>query len=342
MVLEAQTVLNPRISVLFPAILGFASAETALACWNRQAHQDQFEILILFPQHLGPSPEEASRLPRNWVLIPYEAGELHQVRALGVDHARGEYVVLAEDHCVPDPDWMDAMLSRTQEGWDGIGCALRAGNREGCWPEASFLIGYGEWMMPVQGGPSEVLCGWNGTIRTERVRQFGKELAAEMLMGAFLVKKLKDQGCRFYLEERARMRHFDPDGFSCEMFLLFLVGLGFGAKRTVTWSLPLRWLYPLGVPIVAMLHWKRAYTHFRRAGIRAGMGFDTLAAALVLACAWALGEGCGAVLGPRRVGHHLWQTEVKPVSREDEARSTAQEAAHGVAGLLRRNHHPHP
>ena len=244
---------------------------------------------------------------------------------MGIQKVSSDYVMLAEDHCVPDPDWAEAILRRLEEGWDAVGPALRPGNRTSFFAEGSFLIGYGEWMMPVTGGPRDVLCGWNGTIRTELLRQLGGELADELLMGAFLVRRLRQAGHRFYLEDRARMRHFDPPGWAREIWLLFLVGLGFGAVRTRRWSLAARLLYPLAAPAVAFLHWKRAFAHYRRAGAASGLSPAVLAAAAVLALAWGMGEALGALMGTPRVAPYLWRTEVKPVSAEDVAHSAAQE-----------------
>ncbi len=214
-----------------------------------------------------------------------------------------------------------------QKGGKPIGPALRAGNRTNVWAEGSFLIGYGEWMMPIQSGPAKILCGWNAIVRTQLLRQAESSLSDEMLVGNFLIRRLVRQNCRFYLEARARMRHFDPSSWSYEFRLLAIVGMGFGALRTRHWALPARLLYPLAAPAIAFLHWKRAFIHYRRAGSACGMSWPTIAAASLFALAWGLGEGAGAVLGVNRVAPHLWRTEVKPVSREDVAQSTAHEAA---------------
>jgi len=129
----------------------------------------------------------------------------HDRTAETSDHRSNETVMLAEDHCLPDPDWAEAILNRIAEGWDGIGCALRPGNRTTCWARGAFLIGYGEWFMPAAAGPTRVLCGLNGTIRTKLLREVGPELAEEFLTGAFLVSRLRRQGYHFFMENRARM-----------------------------------------------------------------------------------------------------------------------------------------
>jgi len=327
---ESESVLRafvkrPRLSVLLPAMKGYDSVAAARDAWSMQTGRDQLEILVLCPEHLGPSKQQTAALPRGEVIVKVGTADLHEARMIGIQAASGDYVMLAEDHCLPDRDWAQAVMDRLEEGWDAVGSALRPGNRTSCWTEGSFLIGYGEWMAPVTGGPTQILCGWNGTVRIELLRQFGSELAGDLLVGAFLVARLREQGHRFYLEDRACMRHFDPPGWAYEIYLLVLVGLGFGAMRAQRWPLAARLLYPLAAPAVAFLHWKRALIHYRRAGAGCGLRPTALAAAAVLALTWGLGEAAGAVMGVTRVAPHIWRTEVKPVSREVVALSTAGE-----------------
>jgi hypothetical protein len=317
--------MQPRLSILLPAKLGYDTVRAAVDAWDAQTSRADIEILILCPEHLGPTAAQAARLEPGQRVVLTGSADLHDMRDIGIRQAAGEYVVLAEDHCLPDPDCAAALLTRLDEGWDGVGPALRPGVRSTCWSEGSFLIGYGEWMEPVAAGPTDVLCGWNGTVRTTLLRDLAGELSELMRVGAFAMARIRQQGGRFFLENRARMRHFDPPGCGRELYLLFVVGLGFGAMRTRDWSTPARWLYPLAVPAIAFLHWKRAFTHYRRAGTAAGLRPSALAAAGVLAAAWAVGEAVGAVLGVERVTPLLWVTEVKPVTCEQLAASDAVE-----------------
>jgi hypothetical protein len=323
--------MNPRLSILLPAMKGYESVRSALDAWEAQTCRDRLEILVLCPH----DPRPPATLPFGQRIICVGNADLHEARSEGIRQASGEYVMLAEDHCLPDPDWAEAILRRLEEGWDAVGPALRPGNRSSCWAEGSFLIGYGEWMIPIAAGPTRVLCGWNGTIRTRLLRQFGDDLPRELLLGAFAIRRLCEQGARFYLENCARMRHFDPPGLAYEIWLLLLVGMGFGALRTRSWPLVFRLLYPLAAPAISFLHWKRAFVNYRRAGAACGLRPAVLAAAVVLASAWGLGEAVGALMGVDRVAPHIWRTEVKPVSAEDVARSTAEErvAAAGAAVL---------
>jgi len=304
--------MKPRLSVIVPALLGYDTVLAALDAWEAQSCRDRLEILILCP-----TPPPAELLPPGQVAIATGSLHLHQARRLGIVHASADYVMLAEDHCLPDSDWAEAILSRLEEGWDGIGPALRSGNPATPWTQASFLLGYGEWMSPVATGAVSVLPGHNGVLSRQRLLDLGPALEDELRVAAFLVRRLHHQGQRFYLDSRAAMRHFDvPDRKRC-LRIFFCVGMGFGAIRTSRWPWAGRALYWLATPAIAARHWGRALTHYRRAGAQAGLSRFCLMTAVPLALAWACGESAGALMGAGRVTPFLLFSEIKPVSRRD-------------------------
>jgi len=321
--------MTPRLSVLLPAMGGYEETRAAVSAWEGQTARRDIELLVLVPGPIASPPEDVAPSAPGHIVVPVGEASMHEARAIGVGLASGEYVVVAEDHCLPDPDWAEAILRRLDDGWDGIAPALRPGNRVSCWGEGGFLLGYGEWMMPITSGPTHAMCGWNGTIRTEVLRRYGGDLASELVLGAFLVKKLRGQGCRYYLEADARMRHFDHTSWMSVLRECFVVGMGFGAFRTEDLGRPARWSYPLAVPAIAALHCKRALKQYHRAGRACGMRWSSVAAAVVCACAWAVGEAAGALVGRRRVAPILWHAEVKPPSPAAVARSDETETLLG-------------
>lgn len=315
-----------QLSVVLPAKLGFHSVQAAIDAWLRQEDLDAFEVVVVFPAGLGPSEEQLRALPARIRPLAVENADLHELRARAVEAAHGDYIMLAEDHCLPDADWLANMLPRIEEGWDGIGSALRPGTRGSCWPEASFLIGYGEWMEPVAAGPVNVICGWNGVVRRSLLLAFGDGLADEMLVGAFAMRRVRERGASFFLAPEASMRHFDPFGCRYEMGLLFLVGLGFGAKRAERLSFLPRLVYPLASPLIAVMHWRRALSAYWRTRRIQPVSPLAVLASGALAVSWALGEAAGSWLGLRTVAPWLWRTEVKPVTAASVASADEREA----------------
>ena len=310
--MEPKTAIKPRLSVIVPALLGYDTVLAALDSWEAQSCRDQLEILVLCPASAQSGP-----LPSGQVVITTGTMQLHQARSVGVLQASADFVMLAEDHCLPDRFWAQAVLGRLAEGWDAVGPALRSGNPTTNWTQASFLLGYGQWMAPVAGGPAPILPGHNAALRKKPLLDLGPELEHELLVAAFLLRRLHGQGQRFYLEDQATMRHFDVPDWKKDMRIFYCVGLGFGALRTCRWPWVGRALYWLATPAIAARHWVRALTQYRRAGAQAGLSPLCLVVACLLALAWACGESAGALMGVAQVTPFLSFSEIKPVARSD-------------------------
>jgi hypothetical protein len=272
---ESKADIKPKLSVILPALLGYDTVLAALDSWEAQSCRDQLEIIVLCP-----TAAEAGPLRSGQVVIATGSRYLHQARLAAILQASADHVMLAEDHCLPDRFWAQAMLDRLAEGWDAIGPALRSGNPTSNWTRAAFVLGYGQWMIPVAAGPISALPGHNTVLRKKPLLELGPELERELLVAAFLLRRLHGQGQRFYLEDRATMRHFDVSNWKKSMQIFCRVGFGFGAIRTCRWPRAGRILYWLSTPAIAARHWWRALTQYRRAG--AGAGFSPLCPGLAV------------------------------------------------------------
>ncbi len=308
--MEPKTVVKPKLSVIVPALRGYDTVLAALDSWEAQSCRDQLEILVLCPTRA-----ETGTLPSGQIVVPTGSMLLHQARFAGVLLASADYVMLAEDHCIPDRLCAQAILDRLVEGWDAVGPALRSARPTKNWSVASFLLGYGEWMISGVGGPVTVLPGHNPVLRKKSLLDLGPALEHELIVAAFLVRRLHSQGQRFYLEDQASMRHFDQPDWKKQTRIFYYVGLGFGAMRSRQWPWAGRALYWLAAPVIAARHWVRVVRQYRRAGAQFGLSPLCLAAAFQLALAWACGEAAGALMGVARVTPLVSFSEIKPVTR---------------------------
>lgn len=306
--------LTPRISVLVPALRGLDSVRAALASWDAQTRRDAIEVLVLCPD-----ADHASELPPGTRAVATAGLELHEARALAVHESRGDHVMIAEDHCLPDPEAVERLLEAIGGGWDVIVPALRSADPRTMAARAAFVIGYSQWMEPIGSGERHVLPGHNTVVRRSALLAAGDDLAGHLRSAAFLSRYLVDRGCRGYLEAGARMRHFDATSWVFQVRVFVHVGIGFGALRTHRWPTPARLLYPLAAPAAAVRHYARASRQLRRAPTLP----RTRPGVAVLAALWGLGEAIGAVRGPARIARSLELTEIKPVSPRDVARADA-------------------
>lgn len=284
-----------ELSVIVPALAPEASVSGVLKAFQAQTARDKMEVIVLSP-HERPWPE-ADRV------VVVGKALLHEARALGVQCATAAYVVLAEDHCFPEPDWAEALLERIREGWDGVGPALRSGNPSHGWALAAFMLGYGQWVAPLSGS---ILPGHNAALRRQLLIDLGESLTEKLLVGSFLMRDLQRRGARFFLEERARMRHWDCTRIPSALLTFVAVGSGFGAQRCRNWHPLKRLAFALAAPAVAGLHWRRAFRHVRRVS----QPRSCLIPALFLAFAWSLGESLGCLLGNKIVEPYVEWGEV--------------------------------
>ncbi len=285
--------------------------QAAIEAWQAQTFRERLEIVVLCPD-----VEEAERtLGPECLVVRTESLEIHKARAAAVRAATADVICMAEDHCLPEPDCAERLFARLAEGWDVVGASLQPGTATAS-AEASFVLGYGQWMPPVTSGPVTHLPGHNYVMRRSHLLGQRDQLADALLINAFLLRSLRAEGLRYFLEADARMTHYDPPGFSQSLVILGAGGLGFGAVRTERWPWPARGLYALAFPAVAAAHWLRACRQQIRSGGPTRTTIRRLLAAIPLAMAWGVGESVGAVLGRRRVEHHTWRAEVKPVQPE--------------------------
>lgn len=294
---------------MLPAPGGIETVQGVLERWDAQPRRAELELVLLASGGLS----SADRRPGVRV-VDCSGLLLHEARARGIRAASADHVLLAEDHCVPDEGWGEAILGRLAEGWDGVAGCLVPGESASAWSQAAFLLAYGEWMPPLEAREAPVLPGHNAVLRRRALVDLGEELEELLLVSAFLVRRLGRSG-RFVLDDRATMRHFDAIALRAQLAVFRTVGRSFGAMRTRRWPVVARALYPLALPAVAAAHWRRALVHYRRAGRRNGLRPACLAGAAVFSCVWAWGEAVGALLGPTRVAGGAWASEVKPVSR---------------------------
>jgi hypothetical protein len=331
--------MKPKLSVVIPAFGGFHAVGAVVDAWESQTRRRDLEIVVFCPDGQGPGETERAALKPGQLVVDTGSALMHDARAMAIRRAAGEYIVFGEDHCLPDPDCAEALLRRIDEGWDVIGPALRLGNEHNWWTEAGFLLGNGEWMDPVAGGPVQTLSGLNVTVRARLLHDLGESLAHELTLPPYLTRRLGERGARFYVESRARMRHFEAPDFAGQAAVYWAVGAGFGLFRTRTWPRPARFLYLLAWPLVALLHWKRALVQYARLGAAAGLHPSVLAPALVLSCIWGVAEAAGACMPPAWAARQVWRDEVRPVRREDAVRSVEREGrrspSRDTAGVAR-------
>jgi hypothetical protein len=91
-----------RISVILPTVRPWPEVKAALTSCLAQDTAEPFEILVMDGH--GSGLPAAPEPPVRWLRVP--GADVFHLRARGVAAARGEIVVISEDHCLAPPCWL--------------------------------------------------------------------------------------------------------------------------------------------------------------------------------------------------------------------------------------------
>ena len=263
---EAENHLMPKLSVLLPALGGLETVRTALDRWQSQASASGLELIV-------PCPDGVDTADGLRVVDTARPCSTRRVRAASGNPPPS---TSSSPRTVPSGrGWAATILPRLDEGLGRNRLPPRRRRHDRARSQAAFLLGYGEWMAPLETGPTCVLPATRRPAPPPP--RSGSETSQSdlLVVGAFLVQRLR-VGRRMLVVAEAGMTHYDERrsaGSSSSRRWR-----SFGALRTAGVD-PARVAYAAAFPFLAAAHWRRALAQYRRAGRSNGMRARCLAPA---------------------------------------------------------------
>lgn len=235
-------------------------------------------------------------------LIPCPAAtSLPEMRTLALGQARGEYVAVTEDHCVPTPDWLAALqdaFRAAAPGTAAVGGCVENGVCDTALDWATFLCEYSGQVAPMPEGPARSLPGMNVAYR----RSVLQALDPGLLTGGFwettVHPVLLAGGQGLHSANAIRILH--KKRFSFRLFAVqrFLYSRYYAGRRFAPVQRARRWLacgLSLALPPLLLLRMVCGILAKRRLQRELAIASPYLALFVVL---WAAGEMAGYLLGP--------------------------------------------
>lgn len=226
------------------------------------------------------------------------ATNVFRLRSLALAAARGEIIVMTEDHCTASPGWLAAIADAFSEGHDVVGGPVENGlPRARDW--AVFFCEYLSLLPPLPDGPTSALLGVNVAYRRAALDRC-HDTWREDFHESEVHDALQRSGCIPHCTARARVTSHLQMPLARAVRHLYRCGRRFGYYRQSR-SGPLRraiWLAAApAVPLLLLYRMVRTITQ-RRPGLLPMLlrGFPQL---LCLVSAWSAGEAMGYVLGIR-------------------------------------------
>ena len=158
---------------------------------------------------------------------------------------------------------------------------------------ADFVMSYGPWMEPAEGGPRPFLLGHNCSYKRDVLLAAGDELGSLLESETVFHYRLAAAGHGLYLEPRARVSHLNFSRWTVSLRVQFHSGRVYASSLREGWSTPRKAIYALASPLIPLVRFGRSLRLIRRPSHR-----DIVPTAVIPALALGiLCDGAGQVLG---------------------------------------------
>jgi hypothetical protein len=251
--------MTPALSVVLATPDNFETIQKTIHYLQKQTICDELELVIVAPSLMQLS----SHLTELKDFLSYQIVEVGEITAIGWANAAGvrrataSIVVLAEDHCFPDPTWAEALVRSHEQAWAAVGPVLRNANPENLVSWADMLIAYSTWLDPAKARVVSHLPGHNSSYKREILLQYGDQLETMMEAESLLHWDLRSRGYQLYLEPAAKVAHTNFALLSAWVEVQFHAGRVFGADRARNWLVLKRLLYVFASPLIPLVRLQR-------------------------------------------------------------------------------------
>jgi hypothetical protein len=296
---------DPAVSVV---IVSRAGGPDLLACLEAFAHAVDEETELIVAECAPPDTPDRIRaaFPRVRVLHDPDRRALPDLRAAGMQAARGGIIALTSDRCRPAEGWLGA-LRRVHRSSDAvaIGGALQPARAAGLVERAFFLSEYGRYLPQcAAGGETTDLPAQNVSYKRQALDALAGLLAPAVWeplwhwrLQARGLRLQRDSSIVLTLHRRGSLLSFLGERYH--------YARSFAGQRLQGTSLPYRSAYAAAAPLLPVLFLGRlARDLWWRGGDRRAF-VRCLPYLGLFAVAGAAGECAGALAGPGTSGQRI-------------------------------------
>jgi glycosyltransferase involved in cell wall biosynthesis len=289
-------VSGPDLSVVIASVNGQPYLSRCLESLEERA--PNAEIIVADWTDESTRRQVGERFKQTRLISFREPMAVPELRAAGIEAAKGRYVAVIEDHCVIRDGWADRLVRAHDEGHPVVGGPIRNGATERIRDWAAFFCEYSAHMAPSATGPTDSLVGMNVSYDRDAIAAMA-DLLREGRWETWLHPRLRSQGFAFFCDGEAQLDHVKDFGFKEFLSQRYHYARSHAGMRNAELG-PKRLAYCLGTPLLVPMLYKRiAGNVFRKRRHRK----EFLAATpliLVYLTVWAAGEAVGYAIGGGR------------------------------------------
>jgi len=216
-----------RISVIVPTRVGWPDMRRSVDAILPQLAAVDGELVVADSSE-RPLPDFANADNVMWLVLP--GAPSHALRQAGYAAARAPIVAITEDHCAPEPDWLEHILDEHGREPDAAGVfgLVDNGSREHAVDWALFSVGYLAWAPPhpaPRGAPGHANLSFKRWIFDVM------PVVGDQVLEFRYVAAIRDAGYVVVGTDRTLVTHFQSAGLKSTAVLLFHNGRSIAGLR---------------------------------------------------------------------------------------------------------------
>lgn len=290
----------------FSVIIGLVSTEDGeriletLAALSAQQGDHSYEVILADRKSDRISAEIADRFPGVKLIRCPADTSLPVLRTTALSHAKGLYVVVTEDHCVPPLDWFQAIYNAFQEAAPetaAVGGSVENGVTDRALDWATFFCEYGTSLPPVPEGEAAGLPGMNVAYKRSVLTDLDQTLLTKGFWETTVHGELLRRGMALHSTNSIAIDHCKKFSFRLFAAQRFLYSRYYAGIRFERGQYLLRLIACLLTPALPFILLYRIRAHLWSTGRYRREFVFSLPSLSVFLAIWSFGEMVGYILG---------------------------------------------
>lgn len=293
--------MNPDpagVTVGIVAICGEPHLARCLDALSAQRNAPPFDIVIASAPRLGKLARVRQRFPDVRFTMDPKVMSPIDLAAMAVTAAHGEVILLTEDHCVPDSEWVGSLTRTIQRNGSAVGGAVDPLDPETmtAFDWAFYFVDFYRYRTPLTAGIADALSECNVAYRRSSLEALDEPWRTSFHETRIHIALAK-QGAPLWMEPRARVRAGRRVHRSDALRERYAFGRYYGCRRIEHPHQHTRLWLALGSPLLPLLLLGRMARASARDAHLSRRFLRSLPDLASLVIAWSFGEALGYVTG---------------------------------------------
>lgn len=221
---------------------------------------------------------------------------LPQLLGTALDLATGEIIAITDAAYEVAENWVEAVLKAHDTPRAIIGGAVVPGRLLSLVDWTAYFCDYGQFLPPLPDDPAAEVAGCNLSFQRNLLTR-GREFVSPEFWKTYWCRLLQAESANLYLDASIVVTYQKSVRFGPFLGHRFHSGRCFAGMRNRQLSGGKRWLYGVSSPLLALLFTARQLQNLWPKGRCRRALFSALPLLFMANLCWAIGEGCGYLLG---------------------------------------------